>query len=84
MYYVYILENELQELYFGSTDNLRRRLDEHQSGKSIATKGHNWTLIYYEAYRAEHDARVREQAIKHFGGTKKHLKRRILKSRLSD
>lgn len=84
MHYVYVIENELQELYFGSTNDLKRRLHEHQSGKSVATKGHNWVLVYYEAYRSETDARVREQAIKHFGGSKKHLKSRIVRSRRSD
>lgn len=81
MYYCYVIENELGELYFGSTDNLKRRLGEHQAGKSFATKGHDWALIYYEAYRTEHDARLREQSIKHNGGTKKQLKNRITHSR---
>jgi putative endonuclease len=84
MFYFYVLENELQELYFGSTTDLKRRLFEHQAGKSIATKGHDWVLIYYEAYRNEHDARVREQAVKRYGGTKKHLKSRIANSRRFD
>ena len=84
MYYVYVLENEIGELYFGSTGDLKRRLREHQSGKSFATKGDNWTLIYYEAYRSETDARVREQSIKRYGGTKKHLKQRVARSRQFD
>ncbi len=84
MYYVYVIENEMHELYFGSTNDLKRRLLEHQSHKNIATKGHDWTLVYYEAYQNETDARVREQAIKRFGGTQKHLKQRIARSRRSD
>jgi putative endonuclease len=84
MYYVYVIENENHELYFGSTNDLKRRLVEHQSGKSIATKGHNWMLIYYEAYQNETDAREREQSIKRYGGTKKHLKERIQRSRRPD
>ena len=84
MYYVYVIENEIGELYYGSTNDLKRRLVEHQSGKSFATKGHNWILIYYEAYRNETDARIREQQIKHNGGTKKHLKNRIVRSRQFD
>lgn len=84
MYYFYVLENTAHELYFGSTNDLKRRLREHQQGKSFATKGFAWTLIYYESYRNEHDARLREQAVKRNGGTKAHLKRRIAGSRLSD
>ncbi len=81
MYYVYILQNESQDLYFGSTDNLKRRLEEHQTGKSRYTKGTIWELIYYEAYKAESDARTREQKLKLHGQAKAHLKKRILGSR---
>lgn len=84
MFYFYVIENDLGELYFGSTNNLKRRLGEHQEGNSFATKGSNWTLIYYEAYRSEGDARIREQKVKKFGGTKKHLKNRIMHSRRID
>jgi predicted GIY-YIG superfamily endonuclease len=81
MYYCYVIENEKGELYYGSTDDLKRRLSEQQAGKSFATKGHDWLLIYYEAYRNKDDARRREQSIKRYGGTKKHLKDRIQQSR---
>lgn len=81
MYYVYILENEFQELYFGSTNDLKRRLKEHQNSTIRSTKGHSWELIYYEAYRAESDARIREQKIKLHGQAKAQLKKRILGSR---
>jgi len=39
MYYMYVLENEVGDLYFGATDDLRRRLREHNSAKSKSTKG---------------------------------------------
>jgi putative endonuclease len=81
VFYFYVIENDLGELYFGSTNDLKRRLREHQTGKSFATKGHNWRLIYYEAYASETDARLREQKVKKYGGTKKHLKNRIMHSR---
>ena len=81
MYYVYIIENELEELYFGSANDLRRRLQEHNNGKSKSTKGHNWQLIFYEAYKSEEDAREREMRIKQHGQAKAQLKRRIKRSR---
>ncbi|MAZ29719.1 endonuclease [bacterium] len=81
MYYVYVLQNELEELYFGSTSDLKRRLSEHQSGKSFATKNSDWKLVYYEAYFSESDAHEREHKIKSNTGTKKHLLNRIAKSR---
>lgn len=77
MYYFYVLINEREELYFGSTSNLRRRFLEHNSNKSVSTRKHVWRLIYYEAYFAEKDARLREQKIKQFGQSAKHLKNRL-------
>lgn len=81
MYYVYVIENENGELYFGSSNNLKRRLSEHQTGKVFSTKNHTWTLIYYEAYRSETDARTREQRIKYHGQASSQLKKRFSKSR---
>jgi predicted GIY-YIG superfamily endonuclease len=81
MFYLYVIENQDRELYFGSTNDLKRRLGEHVIGKSFATKGSNWKLIYYEAYASEIDARAREQRIKHFGQSYSQLKKRIKNSR---
>ena len=39
MYYVYILQSELNDSFYkGCTDNLERRLIEHNSGKEKSTK----------------------------------------------
>ena len=71
MYYVYLLRNtESQELYYGYTNDLERRLGEHQADGS-------WQLVYYEAYRAEQDARTRERSLKHYGQARTHLKKRL-------
>lgn len=80
MYYVYILINEEQELYFGSTKNLRLRFRQHNNGLCFSTRGHKWKLVYYEAYFSEKDARCREQKLKKFGQSVKHLKNRIINS----
>lgn len=77
MFYVYLLKNELNNIYIGSTNDLRRRLKEHKTGKSISTQGHEWELIYYEAYKAEKDAREREHQLKQHGQAKAKLKSRI-------
>ena len=72
MYYFYVLRNPVGDLYFGSSNDLRRRVREH------TRKLHGpWELIYYEAYKAESDARAREERIKHHGQAKAQLKRRI-------
>lgn len=83
MFYVYVLENEVGELYFGFTNNLKRRLSEHQRGHVPSTKSHTWSLIYYEAYKSETDARRRESRIKDHGAAKRQLKDRIHDSRLT-
>ena len=80
MYYVYFLQNAKGEIYFGSTNNLKRRLQEHNSGHSPHTKGSLWRLPYYEAYSNESDARNREIQLKNHGNALAHLKRRISNS----
>jgi putative endonuclease len=81
MYYVYVLENTEGALYFGYTQNLRRRLTEHRRKRVRSTKDSQWTLIYYEAYASKHDACMREQSIKKHGQAKRQLKERIRQSR---
>ena len=77
MYYVYVLQSGTGDLYYGSTNNLRRRLSEHTNGESFFTRGKKWNLAYYEAYQAESDARRRESQIKQHGHAKRWLKSRI-------
>jgi len=80
MYYVYVIKNEAGELYYGYTNNLRKRLFEHKKGSNFSTKGHSWKLIYYEAYLSEEDAKEREKQIKHFGQAWAQLRKRLKKS----
>lgn len=82
MFYVYILKSlKDSNLYFGSTNDLRRRLSEHNSGKVKSTKGRiPLELKYYEAYSDEKDARDREWSLKKDGRALSQLKRRIPES----
>jgi len=74
MYYVYVLKSlKTQELYYGYTNDLERRMRKHNSD-------HKWKLIYYEAYLSESDARQRERRLKHYGQARTCLKRRIKES----
>ncbi len=79
MFYVYILKSQRDnQLYLGSTTDLRRRLAEHNQGQSPATKGREpFTLRYYEAFLLENDARHREWSLKKDGNALAQLKRRI-------
>lgn len=75
--YVYVLRSETSgRLYTGCTSDLRKRLAEHNSGKSTYTKGRGpFELIYYEAYRNSKDAFAREKHLKS-GPGKNYLKQR--------
>jgi len=78
MFYTYVLRSEKNnKLYTGSTRDLRRRLVEHQSGKSTYTRNRGpFVLIYYEAGLNEEDARTREEYLKS-GMGKRYLKNRL-------
>ncbi|KKU81133.1 MAG: Excinuclease ABC C subunit domain protein [Parcubacteria group bacterium GW2011_GWA1_47_8] len=78
MYYLYILKSQKdQHLYIGSTNDLRRRLLEHNSGKVRSTMSRRpFELRYYEAYTSENDARKRGASLKKDGRALAQLKRR--------
>jgi putative endonuclease len=80
MFYVYVIANENNKIYIGRTNDLRRRIEEHNKGRNISTKGHQWRLVYYEAYRSEGDAVRRENNLKYHGQSKRWLKSRIVMS----
>lgn len=79
MYYVYILRSKKDSaLYLGSTKDLRKRLEEHNTGKNFSTRFRApFELLYYEAYKSEKDARVREHNLKLRANALGQLKRRI-------
>jgi len=49
MYYVYILRSKQVDFYyFGSTEDLKRRVEEHNLGKVVSTKNKKpYKLIWY-------------------------------------
>lgn len=78
MYYTYVMKSEKNgKLYTGHTNDLRKRLEQHKTGKSMYTKGRGpFNLIYYEASLNEDDARSRELYLKS-GRGKQYLKSRL-------
>ncbi len=82
MYYVYILKSKKDNhCYVGSTNDLRRRLLEHNGGTVRSTKSRRpFELRYYESYFDEGDARNREAQLKKDGRALSVLKKRITKS----
>jgi putative endonuclease len=79
MYYVYLLKSEKNNrIYIGSTNNLKKRIKEHNKGKVFSTKYYlPWRLIYYEAYDKESLARLREKRLKYNGNALRELKKRL-------
>ena len=80
MFYVYVIHsNLLDQYYIGQTNDLRRRIDEHKTGKSKYTKRiDDWELIYYEAYTSRSLAMKREKRLKPRARSFQELIKRIV------
>ena len=66
MFYIYVLISKKDnKFYVGYTDDLKRRIGQHNNGYVESTKHRRpLKLIYYEAYLNEKDARSRESFLK--------------------
>ena len=66
MFYVYLIRsNQLDQYYIGQTNDLKRRVEEHKTGKSNYTsRANDWVLLYYEAYTSRRLAMKRESSLK--------------------
>ena len=78
MWYVYVLQSlKSDHWYTGSTNDLRKRFNQHNTGKSTYTRPRGpYKLIYYEASLNERDARSRELYLKS-GMGKRYLNNRL-------
>ena len=67
---VYVLESERDGIwYVGFTEDIVRRLKEHNTGKSKFTSGHlPWKIIYFESIDNRLEARKREKYLKSAAG----------------
>ncbi len=72
MYYTYILKSELKrKSYVGHTNNIQRRLLEHNEGKNTFTKKYRpWRIIYVEQFKNEQEAINKEKYFKSHAGRK--------------
>lgn len=79
MFYVYLMKSERNgRVYTGYTTDLKKRMSDHQHGKSPYTKRNRpYTLIYYEAYISKVDAQKRERSLKLRGNAYAQLRNRI-------
>jgi putative endonuclease len=72
MFYAYILKSLKDGTYYkGSTDNLQKRIKQHNSGKVKYTKGHlPYKLHYFEEFETRSEALKREKFFKSIDGYK--------------
>ena len=64
--FVYVIRSQVDGRdYVGMSQNIERRLKEHNSGKTKSTKGYRpWILLYFEEYDDRTIARKREKYLK--------------------
>jgi len=85
MHFVYLLQHSKTfEKYIGQTDDIKRRLGEHNSGLQTSTrrKSGEWKIIYIEIFRSKQDALFREKKLKNNSRGRQELYKRILNSEL--
>lgn len=70
MYYVYILKSlNFPKTYVGMTNNVVRRLAQHNSGYHFYTKRYlPWEIMYTETSESREQARIREKYYKSAAG----------------
>ena len=81
-YFVYLIVSNLKKnkkfSYVGYTNNLKKRISLHNSGKGAKfTRGKKWKLVYYERYDSRSLAMKNEYTLK----KNYKLRREILKKR---
>ena len=77
-FYTYVLKSLKDgELYTGWTDDLKRRVEDHNKGEVVSTVSRMpLKLIYYEACLSKESAIKREKSLK-TGFGRKYLKSRL-------
>tara|TARA_B100000035_G_C20560586_1_gene362325 strand:- start:225 stop:479 length:255 start_codon:yes stop_codon:yes gene_type:complete len=67
-FYVYIiktLNSKTNKTYVGYTNNLKKRINDHNTNKGAkSTKGHKWELIYEKKFMSKSAAMSYEYKIK--------------------
>ena len=67
-YFVYVICTKKESkliTYVGYTNNLKRRINLHNTGKGAKfTRGRTWKIIYTEKYDTKSEAKSREYYIK--------------------
>ena len=81
-YFVYLigsLKDSKIKTYVGYTNNLKKRLTLHNSGKGAkSTRGRTWHLLYYKKYNSKKMAMYEEYVLKKNKKKRKDIKFRFL------
>ena len=66
MYIVYVIKSKVDgRLYKGMTEDLAKRINEHNSGGQKSTKGYlPWDLVYKKEFATRNEARAFEKYLK--------------------
>ena len=65
--------------YVGYTNNLKKRISLHNSGKGAKfTRGREWVLIYKEKFKSKKEAISREYYIKNNKSVREKIKKKYL------
>ena len=81
IYYVYMLKSKGVKpvTYVGYTNNLTKRINQHNKGKGAKfTRGRRWVLIYKEKFKSKKEAISREYYIKNNRSLRNDLKKKYL------
>ena len=77
-YYVYLLKAanpEINKSYVGYTNNLKLRLNKHNSNKGAkSTRGYKWLLIYWKKFKNKNEAMSYEYKLKKNYSLRKKIK----------
>jgi putative endonuclease len=73
MFYVYILQSALSgKFYKGQTENLSRRLKEHNNSEEKSTSPYvPWVLVWSTTFATRSEALALERKLKNMSGTKR-------------
>ena len=78
MFFVYVIKNSKGDLYKGHSDDVRKRIAEHNRGDTKSTrKANDWQLKYSEAFDTRDEAIKREKYFKTAAG-RKFLKKKMV------
>jgi len=74
-YFTYVLYSDTRKrLYIGQTNNIEKRIKEHNSGKVDSTRPYRpYRLIYLEEFNSRKESLIREKELK-FSHSRRKLK----------